>query len=55
MRSHSLSSTTPAARAEIVVDLDALRPNVRVLKEHGEGRALMVVVMSGVYYPPPTK
>ena len=41
--------TTPAARAEIVVDLDALRHNVRVLKEHVEGRALMVVVKADGY------
>jgi alanine racemase len=41
--------TTPAARAEIVVDLDALRHNVGVLKQRVEGRALMVVVKADGY------
>jgi alanine racemase len=42
--------TSPqAARAEIVVDLDALRHNVRLLKQRVEGRALMVVVKADGY------
>lgn len=44
-------NTAPAtaARAEIVVDLDALRHNVRTLKDRVEGRALMVVVKADGY------
>ena len=42
------SHATPA-RAEIVVDLDAVRHNVRTLKERVEGRALMVVVKADGY------
>jgi alanine racemase len=42
-------TTIPAARAEIVVDLDALRHNVRTLKERVEGRDLMVVVKADGY------
>jgi alanine racemase len=38
-----------AARAEIVVDLDAVRHNVRTLKERFDGRALMVVVKADGY------
>jgi len=38
-----------AARAEIVVDLDAVRHNVRTLKERFGGRALMVVVKADGY------
>lgn len=41
-------ATTPA-RAEIVVDLDALRHNVRTLKERVEGTGLMVVVKADGY------
>jgi alanine racemase len=42
--------TSPqTARAEIVVDLDALRHNVRLLKQRVEGRALMVVVKADGY------
>jgi alanine racemase len=41
-------AATPA-RAEIVVDLDAVRHNVRTLKERVEGRALMVVVKADGY------
>jgi alanine racemase len=40
---------TTAARAEIVVDLDAFRHNVRTLRERFEGRALMVVVKADGY------
>jgi alanine racemase len=44
-------STPPptSARAEIVVDLDAVRHNVRTLKDRVEGRALMVVVKADGY------
>jgi alanine racemase len=42
------SHATPA-RAEIVVDLDAVRHNVRTLKERVDGRALMVVVKADGY------
>lgn len=41
-------ATTPA-RAEIVVDLDAFRHNVRTLKERVEGSGLMVVVKADGY------
>jgi alanine racemase len=41
--------STTEARAEIVVDLDALRHNVGVLKERIGGRALMVVVKADGY------
>ncbi|HEX6876752.1 MAG TPA: alanine racemase [Nocardioidaceae bacterium] len=44
--------TTPdpsTPRAEIVVDLDAFRHNVRTLKERVEGRALMIVVKADGY------
>jgi alanine racemase len=41
-------ATTPA-RAEIVVDLDAFRHNVRTLKERVEGTGLMVVVKADGY------
>jgi alanine racemase len=44
---NSLDATP--ARAEIVVDLDAVRHNVRTLKERVEGRALMVVVKADGY------
>ena len=37
------------ARAEIVVDLDAFRHNVRVLQEHVGGTAMMVVVKADGY------
>jgi alanine racemase len=40
---------TRSDRAEIVVDLDALRRNVRTLKERIDGRALMVVVKADGY------
>jgi alanine racemase len=43
------ASVRSAPRAEIVVDLDAVRHNVRVLKERVEGRALMVVVKADGY------
>jgi alanine racemase len=43
------SPATTAARAEIVVDLDAFRHNVRTLKERVEGAALMVVVKADGY------
>jgi alanine racemase len=44
-------NTAPAtaARAEIVVDLDAVRHNVSTLKDRVEGRALMVVVKADGY------
>ncbi len=38
-----------AARAEIVVDLDAMRHNVRALKDRIHGPALMVVVKADGY------
>ena len=45
-----MSTPAPAtARAEIVVDLDALRHNVLTLKERIDGRALMVVVKADGY------
>jgi alanine racemase len=45
-----MSTPAPAtARAEIVVDLDALRHNVRTLKDRIDGRALMVVVKADGY------
>jgi alanine racemase len=40
---------TAAARAEIVVDLDALRHNVRELRRRARGAALMVVVKADGY------
>ncbi|HEX6247481.1 MAG TPA: alanine racemase [Nocardioidaceae bacterium] len=42
------AASTPA-RAEIVVDLDAVRHNVRTLKERVEGRALIAVVKADGY------
>ena len=44
-------NTAPAtaARAEIVVDLDAVRHNVRTLRDRVDGRALMVVVKADGY------
>jgi alanine racemase len=45
-----MNSPVPSGpRAEIVVDLDALRHNVRTLKERVEGRALMVAVKADGY------
>ena len=44
----SAPTTTPA-RAEIVVDLDAVRHNVRRLREHLDGAALMAVVKADGY------
>jgi alanine racemase len=43
------SPALPSPRAEIVVDLDAFRRNVRTLKERVEGRSLMVVVKADGY------
>ena len=44
----SAPTTTPA-RAEIVVDLDAVRHNVRRLRQQLDGRALMAVVKADGY------
>lgn len=43
------SPATSAARAEIVVDLEAIRHNVRTLRERVAGSALMVVVKADGY------
>ena len=44
-----MTPDSTCARAEIVVDLDAVRHNVRTLKERVEGRALMAVVKADGY------
>ena len=44
-----MTPDSTCARAEIVVDLDAVQHNVRTLKERVEGRALMAVVKADGY------
>jgi alanine racemase len=44
-----MTPDSTCARAEIVVDLDAVRHNVRTLKERVEGRAFMAVVKADGY------
>ena len=44
-----MSLQVPSARAEIVVDLDAIRHNVATLKRHVEGRQMMTVVKADGY------
>ncbi len=49
MNAASSSPVPGASRAEIVVDLDAIRRNVAALKQHAEGRQMMTVVKADGY------
>ncbi|MGA9375650.1 MAG: alanine racemase, partial [Mycobacterium sp.] len=49
MHPTDLTTSTGATGAQVVVDLDAIAHNVRVLREHAGPAAVMVVVKADGY------